>query len=120
VISTFLRAIRAGVISVNHGSVLLAHYGRLGITFDTCVKVVVDVLREEGLMGGHGEMVVSVVTKAIQEVLSLSHSFLRMVVSHDIVDRLFLLLWTVTLKTSIMLSSLPSFLRVVLCSVVVN
>lgn len=68
VISTFLRAIRAGAISVNHGSVLLAHYGRLGIAFDTCVKVVVDVLREEGLTGGNGELVVTVVTKAIQEV----------------------------------------------------
>ncbi|KXN89772.1 Cohesin subunit psc3 [Leucoagaricus sp. SymC.cos] len=71
VISTFLRAIRAGAISVNHGSVLLAHYGRLGVAFDTCVKVVVDVLREEGLMGDNGDIVVTVVTKAIQEAFSL-------------------------------------------------
>lgn len=69
VISTFLRAIRAGIVSVNHGSVLLAHYGRMGIAFDTCVKVVIDVLREEGLMGDNGETVVTVVTKAIQEVI---------------------------------------------------
>ncbi|KAF5348797.1 hypothetical protein D9756_009780 [Leucocoprinus leucothites] len=71
VISTFLRAIRAGAISVNHGSVLLAHYGRLGVAFDTCVKVVVDVLREEGLVGDNGEIIVIVVTKAIQEAFSL-------------------------------------------------
>lgn len=68
VISTFLRAIRAGAINIQHGSVLLAHYERLGVAFDTCVKVVVDILREEGLSGDNGEIIVSVVTKAIQEV----------------------------------------------------
>lgn len=68
VISTFLRAIRAGTISILHGSVLLAHYGRLGVAFDTCVKVVVEVLREEVLAGDNGEIMVTVVTKAIQEV----------------------------------------------------
>lgn len=68
VISTFLRAVRAGAINIQHGSVLLAHYGRLGVAFDTCVKVVVDILREEGLAGGNGEIIVAVVTKAVQEV----------------------------------------------------
>ncbi len=68
VISTFLRAIRAGVISVHHGAALLAHYGRFGAAFHSCVKVVIDVLREEGLMGNNGEIIVMVATKAIQEV----------------------------------------------------
>ncbi|XP_006455307.1 hypothetical protein AGABI2DRAFT_121237 [Agaricus bisporus var. bisporus H97] len=71
VISTFLRAVRAGAINIQHGSVLLAHYGRLGVAFDTCVKVVVDILREEGLAGGNGEIIVAVVTKAVQEAFLL-------------------------------------------------
>jgi cohesin complex subunit SA-1/2 len=68
VISTFLRAIRAGAIHVRHGAVLLAHYGRLGPTFDECAKVMVDVLREEGLGNGKPDIVVSVVCQAIREV----------------------------------------------------
>jgi cohesin complex subunit SA-1/2 len=68
VISTFLRAIRAGAIQIQHGAVLLAHYGRLGPTFDACSKVIVDVLREEGMMNNRGEVVSLVVTHALQEV----------------------------------------------------
>jgi cohesin complex subunit SA-1/2 len=68
VISTFLRAIRAGAIHVRHGAVLLAHYGRLGSTFDECSKVMVDVLREEGMGNGNPDVVVSVVTQAIRDV----------------------------------------------------
>ncbi|KAK0199245.1 hypothetical protein DFS33DRAFT_1376528 [Desarmillaria ectypa] len=36
VMSTFLRAIRADAIHVRHGAILLAHYGRLGPSFDLC------------------------------------------------------------------------------------
>lgn len=68
VMSTFLRAIRAGAIDVRHGAVLLAHYGRLGPSFDICVKVVIDVLREEGMINNEGDAVVVVVTQALQEV----------------------------------------------------
>lgn len=68
VISTFLRAIRAGAIHVRHGAVLLAHYGRLGWTFDECSKVMVDVLREEGMYNDNPDVVVSVVSQAISEV----------------------------------------------------
>jgi cohesin complex subunit SA-1/2 len=68
IISTFLRAIRAGAIHPSHGAVLLAHYGRLGVTFDVCCKVVVDVLREEGMYRNNGEVVVTVVVQALQEV----------------------------------------------------
>jgi cohesin complex subunit SA-1/2 len=68
IISTFLRAIRAGAIHPRHGAVLLAHYGRLSPTFDSCCKVVVDVLREEGMYNDNGEMVAMAMVEAIQEV----------------------------------------------------
>lgn len=71
VMSTFLRAIRAGAIHPRHGAVLLAHYGRLGHAFDLCGKVVVDILREEGMCNNNGEVVVTAVTQAIQEVCFL-------------------------------------------------
>lgn len=66
--STFLRAIRAGAIHIRHGYVLLAHYGRLGLAFDACSKVVVDILREEGTMNKHGDIIVGIVTQALKEV----------------------------------------------------
>lgn len=69
VISTFLRAIRAGTINVQHGAVVLAHYGRLELAFDTCSKVVIDVLREERIMKDIPEAIVATLTRAIQEVM---------------------------------------------------
>ncbi|KDQ56870.1 hypothetical protein JAAARDRAFT_36349 [Jaapia argillacea MUCL 33604] len=71
VIATFLRAIRTGTLHVRHGAVLLAHHGRLGPTFDMCCKVIVEVLREEGLYNGKGEVVVAVVTQALRESFTL-------------------------------------------------
>jgi cohesin complex subunit SA-1/2 len=68
VISTFLRAIRAGAIYPTHSAVLLTHHGRLGVAFDHCSKIVVDVLREEGMYKGHGDVVVDVVTSALKDV----------------------------------------------------
>ncbi|KAG5641552.1 hypothetical protein DXG03_004787 [Asterophora parasitica] len=71
VMSTFLRAIRAGALHISHGSILLAHHGRLGPAFDACSKVVVDVLREEGMMNNHGDVVVSALTQALRESFAL-------------------------------------------------
>ncbi|KAF7978768.1 hypothetical protein HWV62_44804 [Athelia sp. TMB] len=71
VVSTFLRAIRAGAIHVRHGAVLLAHYGRLGWTFDECSKVMVDVLREEGMYNQNPDILVSVISQAISEAFTL-------------------------------------------------
>lgn len=67
-ISTFLRAIRAGAIDVKHGVILLAHYGRLGPVFDLCTKVIIDVLRDEGMYNENGEVVVQVATQGLKEV----------------------------------------------------
>jgi len=66
--STFLRAIRAGAVHIRHGATLLTHYGRMGPAFDVCSKVIVDILREQGMMDDRGEEIVSVITQALQEV----------------------------------------------------
>ncbi|KAI5121584.1 hypothetical protein M0805_009455 [Coniferiporia weirii] len=65
--TTFLRALRAGVIDVRHGSVLLAHYGRLGPSFDLSSKLMVDILREEGMYKENGNLVVEVIVDALKE-----------------------------------------------------
>lgn len=67
VVSTFLRAIRAGALHIRHSAVLLAYYGQLGPSFDICSKVIVDVLREEGMINNRGEAVVDVLTNALRE-----------------------------------------------------
>lgn len=72
--STFLRAIRAGAIQIQHGSVLLAHYGRLGTAFDVCSKVVVDVLREEGMFNNNPDVVVGVITQTLCDVRQCTYS----------------------------------------------
>ena len=69
--STFLRAIRAGAVHVRHGAVLLAHFGRFGSIFDECSKIMVEVLREEGMFNRHPDAVVSVATQSIKEVFFL-------------------------------------------------
>lgn len=68
VVSTFLRVIRVGAVHVHHSAVLLVHYGRLGPAFDLCSKVIVEVLREEGMYNGHGDAVVAVISQALREV----------------------------------------------------
>ncbi|KAF9224974.1 hypothetical protein BS17DRAFT_779369 [Gyrodon lividus] len=70
-ISTFLRAIRAGAVHVKHSDVLLANHGRLGPAFDLCTKVIIDVLREEGMCNDNGDTVVEVIKKALLESFSL-------------------------------------------------
>jgi hypothetical protein len=67
VVSTFLRAIRAGALHVRHSAVLLAYNGQLGPSFDMCSRVVVEVLREEGMINDRGEVVVDVLTNALRE-----------------------------------------------------
>lgn len=69
--TTFLRALRAGVIHARHGAVLLAHYGRLGQSFDISVRLMIDILREEGMFKENGLLVVDVVVQALKEVSRL-------------------------------------------------
>jgi hypothetical protein len=68
VVSSYLRAICTGAIHVRHGAVLLAYYGRLGTTFDLCVKALIDVLRDEGMLQGNGAIVSDVVVQALRDV----------------------------------------------------
>lgn len=68
VIATFLRAIKAGAIDFRHAATLLSHYGRLGAVFDMCSKVIVDILRDEGMYKDNGEAVVAVILQALQDV----------------------------------------------------
>jgi cohesin complex subunit SA-1/2 len=67
-VSTFLRAIRAGAVHIKHSDILLANYGRLGPSFDLCTKVIINMLREEGMYNDNGELVVDIVKKALSEV----------------------------------------------------
>lgn len=76
VVSTFLRAIRAGAIRIQHGAVVLAHYGRLEAAFDTCSKIIVDALREESIMKNNPELVASVIIQAVQEVCLPTNPYL--------------------------------------------
>ncbi|KAG9003732.1 hypothetical protein FRB90_011132 [Tulasnella sp. 427] len=48
-------------------SSVLAHYGRLGITYDQCMKVVIELLREEGMYKSRGFVVADVVKDAVKE-----------------------------------------------------
>lgn len=77
VVTTFLRAIRAGVIHFRHSATLLAHYGRLGPAFDLCSKVIIDILREEGMYKDNGEIVAAVICQALRDVSPTCHVTLR-------------------------------------------
>lgn len=71
VISAFLRAIRTGAINIEHSAVLLGHYGRVSSVYDQCTKVIIEVLREEGMYGGNAELVGRVLINALEESFSL-------------------------------------------------
>ncbi|KAJ6588456.1 hypothetical protein B0H19DRAFT_207200 [Mycena capillaripes] len=70
-IVTFLRAIRAGVLHVRHTAILLSHYGRLGSTFDHFAKVIMEILREEGMENDNSDVVVVVINQALREAFTL-------------------------------------------------
>ena len=67
-IATFLRALRAGVIHARHGTILLTHFGRLGPSFDSSAKLMIEVLREEGMYKDNGSLVSQVAVQAMKDV----------------------------------------------------
>lgn len=69
-IASFLSALRAGVVTVRHTAKPLVYYGRLGGTYDQCMKVIIELLREEGMYKGNGAVVADVIKEAIKEVSS--------------------------------------------------
>lgn len=68
VISTLLRGFRVGVIDMRHAHVVLAHYGRLEHSIDTCGRAIIEMLREEGIYNGRGDAVVSIVIQSLKDV----------------------------------------------------
>lgn len=59
---------RAGIIQISHAAKVLAYYGRLGMTYDQCMKVVIELLREEGMYKSRGFIVADVIKDAAREV----------------------------------------------------
>ncbi|EJU01344.1 hypothetical protein DACRYDRAFT_116527 [Dacryopinax primogenitus] len=66
VVSTFIRAIRIGVLHIRHSPLLLAHFGRFSSTVDVCMKSLIDVLRDEGIRGKNGEEVAAAIAKSME------------------------------------------------------
>lgn len=56
------------VINSIHGASLLANYGRFGETFDDGLRVIVDVLREEGIYDKNSNETASTIITSIKEV----------------------------------------------------
>jgi cohesin complex subunit SA-1/2 len=71
VMLTFLRAINTGAMHYRHGAIFLSHYSRLLEPFDQCAKTIVEILRHEGIFGGHSQTVGEVITQALREVCQL-------------------------------------------------
>jgi cohesin complex subunit SA-1/2 len=70
-VSSFLQAVVTSSIGIRHSAVLLAHYGRLGDTYDVCVKPLIEVLREEALFQENGALVADIMVQALSEVRTL-------------------------------------------------
>lgn len=68
VVACFVRAVRVRTIDIKHGAVVLAHYGRLGNTYDHFAKAIGDIVRDEALLSKNSDVAVSVIIQAIQEV----------------------------------------------------
>ncbi|KAG8906784.1 hypothetical protein FRB99_006161 [Tulasnella sp. 403] len=66
-IASYLSAVKAGIINIRHTAKPLSYYGRLGATYDQCMKVVIELLREEGMYKSHGFDVADVIGSAVKE-----------------------------------------------------
>jgi cohesin complex subunit SA-1/2 len=67
-LSHFIAAIRLGTFDVKHAAGVLAYHGRLGHIFDSCSKVLVETLREEGVYAGRPDMACNVILDALKQV----------------------------------------------------
>lgn len=66
-VSHYFGAIRLGVVHVKHCASLLAWYGRLGHGFDTCLRVLVETIREVGIHEAKPEQACSVLLDALSQ-----------------------------------------------------
>ncbi|EJD51835.1 hypothetical protein AURDEDRAFT_82703 [Auricularia subglabra TFB-10046 SS5] len=71
VAGSFLAALSVGAIDLKHAPVLLAHYDRLEPSLDMHSRRIVDLLRQEGMYHGRGEVVASVVTQSLKDAFNL-------------------------------------------------
>ena len=67
-LSHFIAAIRLGTFDIKHAAGVLAYHGRLGHIFDSCSKVLVETLREEGVYAGRPDMACNVILDALKQV----------------------------------------------------
>ncbi|KAE8214306.1 hypothetical protein CF327_g2267 [Tilletia walkeri] len=67
VIAALVSGLRLGVFDIKLAGMLLKHHGRLGLVFDSCLKILVDVLREAALKFGFANDVCSMALRALQE-----------------------------------------------------
>ncbi|CAD6887518.1 unnamed protein product [Tilletia laevis] len=67
VIAALVSGLRLGVFDVKHAGMLLKHHGRLGAVFDSCLKILVDVLREAALKFGFANDVCTMALRALEE-----------------------------------------------------
>ncbi|SNX85606.1 related to Nuclear cohesin complex subunit [Melanopsichium pennsylvanicum] len=73
VISTFVSAIRVGIIDAKHSTIVLIHFNRLGLIYDSCCKALIEVLKEEAIFGGYNRAVIveSCVWDSLREAFEL-------------------------------------------------
>ncbi|CAK9785825.1 STAG-domain-containing protein [Cutaneotrichosporon oleaginosum] len=65
-VAAFVGALCIGVLDVELAKEPLAHFGRFGANYDSLVKRLVDVLRDEGIYNGEATTVQHVVSEALQ------------------------------------------------------
>ena len=68
VTSAFVAATRCRVLDVDHAKEPLAHFGRFGPAYDAVCKMLVDVLRDDGMFNGEATTVQHVCGTALQSV----------------------------------------------------
>jgi hypothetical protein len=77
----FIQAIRTETIAFEHASVVLSHYGRFGVMYDSLAKVLVEMLRENWRQGDTAP-VTMVVKSSMRGVCSLTYSATNSVLTY--------------------------------------
>jgi cohesin complex subunit SA-1/2 len=80
VASAFVAAVRCRVLDVDHAKEPLAHFGRFGPAYDAVCKMLVDVLRDDGMFNGEATTVQHVCGTALQSVSAYGSGSLTVVI----------------------------------------
>lgn len=70
-ISHFVGAIRLGIIHIQYSVAILSKFGRLGVVYDACLRVLVETIREVGINEGKPERACTVVLDSLLQAHSL-------------------------------------------------